>query len=347
MIAALLFWRASQDGMALLVGLMLMLLGIITLVGDMSLLTLLLGPALSIILARFFLSLAIGCILLVLFLLPNGCFVPSWMRWFVFVWIILMPILSSASALFIPLSVLDSILWVIIWLSVIGTQIYRYWRVSTLMERQQTKWILFGFALLLLIVIGLDLPEIIFPELNLPGSPFYFVAQLVGTFSLILLLPVFFGIAILGYRLYDIDLIIKRTLVYGILTAMLTMVYVGLVFAMQLLLRGLFSQTNDIALVVSTLVVAALFQPLRRRIQQVIDRRFYRRKYDAAKTIEAFSVKLRSEVDLSQLREQLVAVVQETMRPSHVSLWLRPPEPSRKGKTWLLVRMNEEERVEP
>jgi hypothetical protein len=109
MIAALLFWRASQDGMALLVGLMLMLLGTITLVGDMSLLTLLLGPVLSIILARFFLSLAIGCILLVLFLLPNGRFVPSWMRWFVFVWIILMPILSSASALSIPLSVLDSI----------------------------------------------------------------------------------------------------------------------------------------------------------------------------------------------------------------------------------------------
>ena len=143
--------------------------------------------------------------------------------------------------------------------------------------------------------------------------------------------------------MWDIDILIQRTLVYGTLIAMVTLVYVCLVFALQLLLRGLISQTNDVALVVSTLVVAALFQPLRRQIQQVVDRRFYRRKYDAAKTLEAFSVKLRSEVDLAQLREQLVAVVEETMQPTHVSLWLRPPEPSRKRKTWLLVRMNEEE----
>src|SRR5205823_10746749 len=104
-------------------------------------------------------------------------------------------------------------------------------------------------------------------------------------------------------------LLINRTLVYGTLTAILTLVYLGLIFALQYLLRGMINQNNDVALVVSTLAIAALFQALRRRIQQVIDRRFYRRKYDAAKTLEAFSATLRSEVELSELREQLVAVV--------------------------------------
>jgi hypothetical protein len=117
---------------------------------------------------------------------------------------------------------------------------------------------------------------------------------------------------------------------------------VGLVIGLQALLRGVISQDNGVAIVLSTLAIYALFQPLRQRIQRMIDRRFYRSKYDAAKTVAAFSTALRQEVDLDQLREQFVAVVQETMQPSHVSLWLRPPEPSRKRQTWRLARIDEE-----
>jgi len=136
-------------------------------------------------------------------------------------------------------------------------------------------------------------------------------------------------------RLWDIDVLINRTLVYGTLTAILASVSIGLVIALQFLLRGLIGQTSDIAIVASTLAIRALFQPLRKRIQQVIDRRFYRRKYDAARTLAAFSATLRAEVDLSRLSEDLVAVVQETMQPAHISLWLhRLLLPEREETSW-------------
>ncbi len=224
-------------------------------------------------------------------------------------------------------------------------QIYRYRRVSSLLQRQQTKWVVFGMSVAIGCYVGLDL---LYGVFSLPPKgPFADLIIFTATYFLMLLIPLSIVFAILRSRLWDIDILINRTLVYGTLTAMLAVVYIGLIITLQFLLRGLISQTSDIAIVASTLAIAALFNPLRRRIQAFIDRRFFRRKYDAARTLEAFSVTLRNEVDLSQLREQLVAVVQETMQPTHISLWLRPPEPSRKRKTWLLVRMNEEERVEP
>jgi hypothetical protein len=138
--------------------------------------------------------------------------------------------------------------------------------------------------------------------------------------------PIAIGVAILRYRLYEIDLIINRTLVYGALTAALAVVYFGGVTATQAIFRALTGQEQQpqLAIVISTLVIAALFNPLRRRIQSFIDRRFYRRKYDARRTLEAFSAKLRDETDLDALRDDLTFVVRETMQPSHVTLWLRP-----------------------
>ena len=136
--------------------------------------------------------------------------------------------------------------------------------------------------------------------------------------------PIAVGIAILRYRLYDIDLLINRTLVYGSLTVTLVALYFGGIVVLQRVFVLLTGQQSTLAVVASTLLIAALFTPLRRRIQGFIDRRFYRRKYDARKTLEAFSTKLKNETDLEALNNDLVGVVRETMQPAHVSLWLRP-----------------------
>jgi hypothetical protein len=139
-----------------------------------------------------------------------------------------------------------------------------------------------------------------------------------------MLIPLSIGVAVLRSHLFDIDLLINRTLVYGSLTTVLVALYFGGIVLLQRLFVALTSEQSTLAVVASTLLIAALFNPLRRRIQSFIDRRFYRRKYDAAKTLEAFSIKLRDETDLDALSDDLVAVVRETIQPAHVSLWLRP-----------------------
>ena len=188
-------------------------------------------------------------------------------------------------------------------------------------ERQQIKWLAYGGALLVgtIFVGGLI-------------SVWSVAVGIVAIRIALLGLPVFTGIAIVRYRLYEIDLIINRTLVYSVLTGTLAVVYFGGVATTQAIFRILTGQDQQpqLAVVISTLVIAALFNPLRRRIQGFIDRRFYRRKYDARKTLEAFSAKLRDETDLDALSDDLVGVVRETMQPAHVSLWLRPDSrPSR------------------
>ena len=184
-------------------------------------------------------------------------------------------------------------------------------------ERQQLKWVVYSVALLAFAVPSTILVIVILQSFE--GVRVFFAV-------LFPLIPISVGIAILKYRLYDIDLLINRTLVYGALTAMLAALYFGGVATTQTIFRVLAGQKEQpqLAIVVSTLVIAALFNPLRRRIQSFIDRRFYRKKYNAAKTLEAFSAKLRDETDLDVLAENLTSVVKETMQPAHVSLWLRP-----------------------
>ena len=205
-------------------------------------------------------------------------------------------------------------------------QVYRYRHVSSQVERQQTKWVVFGMSIAVTILVLVDLLYFSNPLSIFHSGPLSDL--IVGTVLqvFILLIPLSIAYAILRSRLWDIDIIIKRTLVYATSTGILAFLYVGSILLLQYLLRGIIQQNNAVAIVISTLVIAALFQPLRGRIQRIIDRRFYRRKYDAARTVAAFSEVLRSEVNLSQLSEQLIAVVQETMQPAHVSLWLRPPE---------------------
>jgi hypothetical protein len=189
-------------------------------------------------------------------------------------------------------------------------------------ERQQIKWIAFAASFVGLLYLIAMVCAFIFPSgaWFQAGSPLWM--DLLGYAALIsfTLVPIAVGFAVLRYRLYEIDIIINRTLVYCALTVMLVLVYVGSVVGLQFLLRSLTGQESQLAIVASTLAIAALFNPLRRRVQAVVDRLFYRSKYDAAKTLEEFSAKLRDETDIDALNSELLSTVRETMQPEHASL---------------------------
>jgi hypothetical protein len=207
------------------------------------------------------------------------------------------------------------LLLVVLAAAAFGSLVIRF-RRSRGEERQQLKWFTYAAALVPLSVVGDALP-----------AP---VGDL-ATALPIVFLPVATGIAILRYRLYDIDRLINRTLVYGLLTALLAGVYGGVVLILGQAFGGVGRDPPSWGVAGATLAVAALFQPARRRIQAVVDRRFNRRKYDAARMIEAYSARLRDEVDLDTLSSELLAVVDQTMEPTRVSLWLRPAAPASSG----------------
>ena len=227
---------------------------------------------------------------------------------------------QDAAGLF---SVLDQVGSLLVFLTVlvcVGSLLLRFVR-SRAEERQQIKWFAYAVVVLTLLI----LISVIGGDYG--ARPLWAIVFALG----IICIPVATGVAILRYRLYEIDLLINRTLVYGSLTATLVALYFGAIVVLQRVFVTLTGEKSTLAVVASTLAIAALFNPLRRRIQAFIDRRFYRRKYDAAKTLEAFSAKLKDETHLDALRDDLVGVVKETMQPAHVSLWLRPGTAS-KGK---------------
>ena len=327
LMAAFLLWRRSEDRLALLAAVS---LGTFPMVFNYALISALPSPWW--VLAHVISLVGSLCLVLLGYVFPSGRFVPRWTRWVLVVALIywgfgdFFPI--SAFNPFYRSQLLNVLVYLGMLVGILVVQIYRYRRVSGSVQRQQTRWVVYGVTLgwggyLALLTISL-----IFPSLFQAGSLASLVEWAVVS-GLLLLFPLSLGLAIVRSRLWDIDLLINRTLVYGTLTGILALVYVGLVIGLSTLLRSIISQNSSVAIVISTLAVAALFQPLRHHTQQVVDRRFYRRKYDAARTLAAFSATLHHEMDLDQLREALLAVVQETMQPTHVSLWLRPPVPGR------------------
>ncbi|MGZ3603313.1 MAG: hypothetical protein ACXVDF_25645, partial [Ktedonobacterales bacterium] len=323
-VALAIFLRRPRDPSALLIALLLAISNLTAIGGSTSTLTLDNAMWAWPIAIESFLN---GIIFPAIFcLFPNGRFVPRWTRW-----IVLIAAAQSACVAFLPADALINndhgplgpelaIYHVSVAVCIIFALIYRYRRASSSRERQQTKWAVLGLVIAGTGVIVLNVAQALIVNIA-------FQVLLSTLFPLVLLaIPLTIGIAILRSQLYDIDIIINRVLVYGLLTGLLATLYFATVLGLQSLLGG-FTKDSQLAIVASTLLIAALFQPLRRRIQALIDRRFYRRKYDAARTLDTFSATLRQQVDLADLSDHLLAVVEETMQPTHATLWLRSPAP--------------------
>ncbi len=331
-IGFLVFWRRSDDWVALLASFLLVTFDL-TNAGNppATLVTVYPNLALPINLLFFPGQAALGVFLL---LFPSGRFVPRWT-------VALGPLVVGVAFLYavLPLSSpfnLEN--WpglpaLAVTLGLYGAialaQIYRYRHLSTPHERQQTKWVFFGLAVTLVAGLAFTAVSVLVPTLDdLAGTELWNLGLPIST----LLIPLAIGFSILRYRLYDIDILVNRALVYGSLTAVLAAIYVVGVVGSQAIIGGVThadgSAESPIVIVVTTLVIAALFQPLRRRLQATVDRRFYRSKYDAERTLAAFASTLREQVDLPDLTAHLLNAVNETMQPVQASLWLRRSERS-------------------
>lgn len=263
---------------------------------------------------------------------PNGRFVPRWSM--VLVGVVAVAIGMGPFAAGTPLDssnwpgILNLILVVFVIGTILLSPIYRYIRVSDRVEREQTKWVMFSLiiAIGMFLLVGGLIPSIPGITAHPVQAVLIDLATQVAMGLAFLLVPVGFAVAILRYKLWDIDVLINRTLVYGSLTITLVGLYIGGVIVLQALFRAVTGQHSDLAIAIATLAVAALFNPWRHRVQAFIDHRFYRRKYDATRILARFSATLRDEVDLEQLTGDLLSVAQDTVQPASVAIWLRERE---------------------
>jgi hypothetical protein len=323
-VAVVIFLRRSDDWVAMLVSLSMITYG----ATPMFIRNVVRLPDMWTAPVLFVLAFGIGSSIICLLVFPDGRFVPGWTRWLAAVlclWAIswhFFPALNPYTfSPWLTVAVLSP--W---YIGGALSLMYRYMRVADPVQRKQTKWVVLGLVLTVMGWSVVDLVFVVGAPAREPNSQ-QLVQHLLYTTILVLVqlaVPLSFAIAILRYHLWDIDLLINRTLVYGILTAAL----IGLYFASVILLQGLFraitGERSQLAIVGSTLAIAALFSPLRRWVQDVIDWRFYRRRYDAALALAAFSVVARNETDLDSLTRRLAQVIDETVQPEHVSFWLRP-----------------------
>ena len=349
-LATTLFARAPRDPVALLVAVTLTvngaLLPLAFLYGEVAL-----SPPL-----RFLVN-AVACAGLItsiftLYLFPDGRFVPRWTLLLAALWAFI-----SLLAVFVPAGIGSFAHWplllqaslLLIWVVTgLYAQFYRFIEVSDLTQRQQAKWAAAGLLAAAMTPLVYFLAFAVLPAMNLELLPSQLVNRfgpavltlpaLAGLMGMTLLalgmmvFPASFVIAVLRYRLWDIDRLLSRTLTYTLLTATLLLLYLGTVVALQTLFGAHIGETSPLVIVVSTLIIAALFNPLRRRIQASIDRRFYRRKYDAVQTLARFAATARDEVDLDALLAELQGVITETMQPAHVSVWLLDEKAASRSK---------------
>jgi hypothetical protein len=321
-VGILIFWRRPDERMALLASAALLTFG-----ASANLAFTVLLPSAALQLLSELMS-YVGGIAFVIFLLtfPDGRFALRWTRWLALAWVI-----DQLNSFNLPIfnGPLSSVVFVLLIALSLFAVVQRYRRVSNVAQRQQTKWVIFGvvsgfggFATLIL-VFGVLIRGVAGPYAGSNPLLNMVIGPLPELF--LALIPCAIAVAILRYHLWDIDIIIRRTLIYSVLTAILAAVYFGTVVSMQQLFRAVTGQSSDLAIVISTLAIAALFSPLRRRIQGAIDRRLYRRKYDIDQMLSRFSQTARNELDIDRLRASLIDVVQDAMQPAHVSLWLKEP----------------------
>jgi hypothetical protein len=279
--------------------------------------------------ATFVALVGFASIILFVYLFPDGRFVPRWMLFPALVWVLndAVSVLTPEAFEFGWFGVVGFLAFFVPAALAVGSQVYRYRKTSDTAQRQQTKWVVFGIVTALGGYLALVAVQGIFADPE-EGALLAFVFFESAPNFLFLAIPISVGLAVLRSGLWDIDEIINRALVYGALTTSLALVYFGSVVALQYVLRALTGHGSTLAVVASTLAIAALFNPLRRRAQRSVDRLFYRRKYDARATLAAFARGLRDETDLPTLEEDLVRTVRITVQPEHASLWLRARGPA-------------------